>query len=194
MKRLSVAAVLMLMGLASFMTAEEKKKEATVPAALNFTVKTLDGKEVDLAKKYEGKVILVVNVASQCGLTPQYKPLETLSKAYEKDGFVVLGFPCNQFGAQEPGTAEEIKEFCKANYDVTFDMFSKIDVNGEKAAPLYKYLTGKDTNPKFAGPIGWNFEKFLIGRDGKVVARFKPPVSPDSEDVVKAIEAELAKK
>ncbi|RLS35502.1 MAG: glutathione peroxidase [Planctomycetota bacterium] len=193
MKRLSVA-VLMLMGLASFMTAEEKKKEATVPAALNFTVKTLDGKEVDLAKKYEGKVILVVNVASQCGLTPQYKPLETLSKAYEKDGFVVLGFPCNQFGAQEPGTAEEIKEFCKANYDVTFDMFSKIDVNGEKAAPLYKYLTGKDTNPKFAGPIGWNFEKFLIGRDGKVVARFKPPVSPDSEDVVKAIEAELAKK
>ena len=194
MKRLSVAAVLMLMGLASFMTAEEKKKEATVPAALNFTVKTLDGKEVDLAKKYEGKVILVVNVASQCGLTPQYKPLETLSKTYEKDGFVVLGFPCNQFGAQEPGTAEEIKEFCKANYDVTFDMFSKIDVNGEKAAPLYKYLTGKDTNPKFAGPIGWNFEKFLIGRDGKVVARFKPPVSPDSEDVVKAIEAELAKK
>ncbi len=193
MKRLSVV-VLMLMGLATFMTAEEKKKEATVPAALNFTVKTLDGKEVDLAKKYEGKVILVVNVASQCGLTPQYKPLQTLSKAYEKDGFVVLGFPCNQFSAQEPGTAEEIKEFCSSNYNVTFDMFSKIDVNGEKAAPLYKYLTGKDTNPKFAGPIGWNFEKFLIGRDGQVVARFKPPVSPDSEDVVKAIEAELAKK
>jgi len=193
MKRLSVA-VLMLMGLASFMTAEEKKKEVAVPAALNFTVKSLDGKEVDLAKKYEGKVILVVNVASQCGLTPQYKPLETLQKVYEKDGFVVLGFPCNQFGGQEPGSAEEIKTFCTSKYDVTFDMFSKIDVNGDKADPLYKYLTGAETNPKYAGKIGWNFEKFLIGRDGKVVARFKPPVSPDSEEVVKAIEAALAKK
>lgn len=192
MKRLT-AAVLMLMGLATFMTAEDKK-EAAVPAALNFKMKSLDGKEVDLAKKYEGKVVLVVNVASQCGLTPQYKPLESLSKAYEKDGLVVIGFPCNQFGAQEPGTAEEIQEFCKTNYDVSFDLYSKIDVNGEKAAPLYKFLTGKDTNPKFAGPIGWNFEKFLIGRDGQVVARFKPPVSPDSEEVVKAIEAELAKK
>jgi glutathione peroxidase len=103
----------------------------------------------------------------------------------------VLGFPCNQFGEQEPGTAEDIKEFCTENYGVTFDMFSKIDVNGESAAPLYKYLTSEDTNPGFSGPIGWNFEKFLVNREGKVVARFKTPVEPDSEEVVKAIEAEL---
>jgi glutathione peroxidase len=193
MKRLSVA-VLLLMGLASFMTAEEKKKEVAVPAALNFTVKSLDGKEVDLAKKYEGKVVLIVNVASKCGLTGQYKPLEALQKTYGADGLVVLGFPCNQFGGQEPGSAEEIKTFCTSKYNVTFDMFSKIDVNGDKADPLYKYLTGKDTDPKFAGQIGWNFEKFLIGRDGQVVARFKPPVSPDSEEVVAAIKTELEKK
>ena len=194
MKRLTVAALL-LCGLASMMTAEEKtKKEVAVPAALNFTVKSLDGKEVDLAKKYEGKVVLIVNVASKCGLTGQYKPLQALQKTYEADGLVVLGFPCNQFGGQEPGSAEEIKTFCTSKYDVTFDMFSKIDVNGGKADPLYKYLTGTETNPKFAGEIGWNFEKFLIGRDGKVVARFKTGVEPDSAEVVAAIQKELEKK
>lgn len=197
MKRF-VAAAFLLCGLTSVMTAEEKKdpskKEAAVPAALNFTVKGLDGKEVDLAKKYNGKVVLIVNVASQCGATPQYAALQDLQKTFQDDGLVVLGFPCNQFGQQEPGSAAEIQEFCKANYGVTFDLFSKIDVNGDKAAPLYKFLTGAESNPKFAGKIGWNFEKFLIGRDGQVVARFKTPVSPDDETVVAAIKAELEKK
>jgi glutathione peroxidase len=106
----------------------------------------------------------------------------------------VLGFPCNQFGAQEPGTATEIEEFCTENYGVTFDMFEKIDVNGEKAAPLYKYLTSKETNPDSPGKINWNFEKFLISRDGKIVSRFKTQISPDEPEVVKAIEAEIGKK
>ncbi len=188
-----VAAAFLLCGLTSVMTAEEKK-EAAVPAALNFTVKSLDGKDVDLSEKYKGKVVMVVNVASQCGATPQYAALQDLQKTFKDDGLVVLGFPCNQFGQQEPGSAAEIQEFCKANYGVTFDMFSKIDVNGDKADPLYKFLTGAETNPKFAGKIGWNFEKFLIGRDGQVVARFKTPVSPDDEKVVAAIKTELEKK
>ncbi len=197
------AAALLLCGLATVMTAEEKKetakkdtaqKEAAVSTALNFTVKSLDGKEVDLAKTYQGKVVMVVNVASQCGATPQYAALQDLQKTFKDDGLVVLGFPCNQFGQQEPGSAAEIKEFCTSKYNVTFDLFSKIDVNGEKADPLYKYLTGAETNPQFAGKIGWNFEKFLIGRDGKVVARFKTGVEPDSEEVVAAIKKELAKK
>ncbi len=191
------AAALLLCGLASVMTADDKKdtakKEAAVPAALNFTVKSLDGKEVALSK-YQGKVVLVVNVASQCGATPQYAPLQGLQKTFKDDGLVVLGFPSNQFGQQEPGSAAEIKEFCTSKYNVTFDMFSKIDVNGEKADPFYQYLTGAETNPQFAGKIGWNFEKFLIGRDGKVVARFKTDVDPDSEEVVAAIKKELAKK
>jgi len=193
MKRIAAAAALLLCGLASVMPADDKK-EVAVPAALNFTVKSLDGKDVNLAEKYKGKVVLIVNVASQCGLTGQYKPLQNLQKIYEKDGLVVLGFPCNQFGAQEPGSAEEIKKFCESKYDVTFDMFSKIDVNGATAAPLYKFLTGADTNPKYKGEIAWNFEKFLIGRDGQVAARFKPPTEPDSEEVVAAIKKELDKK
>ena len=192
MKRF-VAAAFLLCGLAAVMTAEDKK-EVAVPAALNFTVKSLDGKDVALAVKYKGKVVMVVNVASQCGATPQYAALQDLQKTFKDDGLVVLGFPCNQFGQQEPGSAAEIQEFCKANYGVTFDMFSKIDVNGDKADPLYKFLTGAETNPKFAGKIGWNFEKFLIGRDGQVVARFKTPVSPDDEKVVAAIKTELEKK
>ena len=192
MKRF-VAAAFLLCGLAAVMTAEDKK-EVAVPAALNFTVKSLDGKDVALAEKYKGKVVMVVNVASQCGATPQYAALQDLQKTFKDDGLVVLGFPCNQFGQQEPGSAAEIQEFCKANYGVTFDMFSKIDVNGDKADPLYKFLTGAETNPKFAGKIGWNFEKFLIGRDGQVVARFKTPVSPDDEKVVAAIKTELEKK
>ncbi len=192
-----VAAALLLSCVASVTPAEEKKpekKEAAVPAALNFTVKSLDGKDVDLAKTYQGKVMLVVNVASQCGATPQYAPLQDLQKTFKDDGLVVLGFPCNQFGQQEPGSAEEIQKFCTSKYNVTFDMFSKIDVNGEKAAPLYKFLTGAETNPKFAGKIGWNFEKFLIGRDGQVVARFKTGIEPDSDEVVAAIKKELEKK
>jgi len=178
---------------ASVVAIADDKKEGDTPAVLNFKMKSLDGKEVDLAK-YDGKVVMIVNVASQCGATPQYKALQDLQSAYKDKGFVVLGFPCNQFGEQEPGSAKEIQEFCTKEYGVTFDMFSKIDVNGENAAPLYKFLTSEETNPGKSGKIGWNFEKFLISRDGKVVARFKTGIEPDSDEVVKAVETEIKKK
>jgi glutathione peroxidase len=178
---------------ASVVAIADDKKEGDTPAVLNFKMKSLDGKEVDLAK-YKGKVVMIVNVASQCGLTPQYKALEDLQQTYKDKGLVVLGFPCNQFGEQEPGSAKEIREFCTKNYGVTFDLFSKIDVNGENAAPLYKFLTSEETNPGKGGKIAWNFGKFLVGRDGKVVARFEPQVEPDSEEVVKAVETEIKKK
>ena len=166
---------------------------ADTPAALNFKMKSLDGKEVDLGK-YQGKVVMVVNVASKCGLTPQYKELQALHEKYEKDGLVILGFPCNQFRQQEPGTAEEIKKFCTANYGVSFPLFAKIEVNGDGACDLYKYLTALDAKPKGPGKITWNFEKFVIGRKGEVVARFSPQTKPDAPEVLKVIEAELAKK
>ncbi len=161
--------------------------------ALSFTMKSLDGKDVDLAK-YQGKVVLIVNVASECGLTPQYEGLQALHDKYADKGLAILGFPCNQFGSQEPGTAAEIREFCTTHYGVKFDMFAKVNVNGEEACPLYKYLTAQNTKPKGSGDISWNFEKFLLDRDGNVVARFEPRTTPDAQEVVKAIEAELAKK
>jgi glutathione peroxidase len=173
----------------STVNAEEKQ----VPAALNFKVKTITGKEVDLSK-YQGKVLLVVNTASECGNTPQYKQLESLHEKYGKEGLAVLGFPCNQFGGQEPGSDQEIAEFCDANYKVKFDMFSKVDVNGEAAAPLYKYLTATDAKPRGKGKVKWNFEKFLIGRDGSVIGRFEHSTAPDDSSIIKAVEAELAKK
>jgi glutathione peroxidase len=148
-------------------------------------MKTLAGKDVELSK-YQGKVVLVVNVASKCGLTPQYEQLQALHKKYAKQGLAVVGFPCNQFLGQEPGTAEEIQEFCRVNYGVKFDLFAKIEVNGEGACPLYKYLTKLETKPKGPGKITWNFEKFLIGRNGEVVARFAPKTKPDAPEVVKA--------
>jgi glutathione peroxidase len=161
--------------------------------ALNFKVKTLEGKDMDLGT-YQGKVVLVVNVASQCGLTPQYKQLQALHEKYAKQGLAILGFPCNQFGGQEPGTPAEIRQFCTKDYGVTFDLFEKIDVNGENASPLYKHLKSLDTQPKGPGDISWNFEKFLLSRSGKVVARFNPRTKPDASEVIQAIEAELAKK
>lgn len=163
------------------------------PAALNFKMKSLTGKEVDLAQ-YKGKVVLIVNTASECGLTPQYTQLQMLHDKYSKEGLAVLGFPCNQFGKQEPGTATEIQEFCTANYGVKFDMFAKVDVNGEEACPLYKHLTGLDAKPKGAGKVSWNFEKFLLDRQGNVIARYQPQTSPDAPEVVQAIQTELAKK
>jgi len=161
-----------------------------VTGPLSFTMNSLKGEPVDLAK-YKGKVVLMVNVASECGLTPQYDQLQALHGKYAEQGLAVAGFPANEFGAQEPGSDAEIATFCKDNYGVTFDMFSKVVVKGEGICPLYSYLT-KDS--KFPGPIGWNFEKFLIGRNGEVVARFKPNVKPDAPEVIAAIEAELAKK
>jgi glutathione peroxidase len=199
MKSLSMFASLIALGvlvMPSTTTAKEEPKtqakEAKAP--LEVEMETLDGKKVNLAKKYKGKVVLLVNVASKCGKTPQYEPLQAMHEKYKKKGLAIVGVPCNQFGKQEPGSAEEIAEFCTTKYGVKFDMLAKVDVNGDEAAPLYKFLTSEKTNPRYAGKITWNFEKFLIGRDGKVVARYSPRVEPDSEEVVKAIEKELAKK
>lgn len=171
---------------------DAKKKDAKVAAALNFTMDSLEGKPVKLAS-YQGKVVLIVNVASKCGLTPQYEGLEEVNKKYNEKGLTILGFPANEFGKQEPGTNQEIAEFCQKNYGVEFPMFSKVVVKGEGQCDLYKFLTSEKTNPKFAGPISWNFEKFLLNRQGEVVARFAPKVSPTDDTVIKAIEAELAK-
>jgi len=170
-------------------TSTEKKAKHPVYGQ---TMKSLTGKQTKLSK-YRGQVMLVVNVASECGATPQYGPLQGLHKKYAERGLAVVGFPCNQFGRQEPGSNAEIASFCKKNYGVDFDMFGKIDVNDEKAAPLYKYLTSKESGLEKTGPIGWNFEKVLLSRRGKPVARFGTGVEPDSEEVVKAIEAELVK-
>jgi glutathione peroxidase len=161
-------------------------------AVHKFTMKSIDGKDVSL-DKYKGKAMLIVNVASRCGYTPQYKGLEALHKKYAEKGLAVLGVPCNQFGKQEPGTEEEIKEFCSTKYGVTFDMFAKVDVNGENRCELYAFLTSPQTNPDTAGDVQWNFEKFLISKDGKVVARFPSKVKPEDPALVKAVEAELAK-
>ena len=164
-----------------------------VSSVLDFKMKSLKGKEVDLSK-YKGKVVLIVNTASQCGLTPQYEGLEALHEKFAGQGLAVLGFPANEFGKQEPGSNEEIAEFCKDNYGVKFDMFSKVVVKGEGQCPLYQFLTSKETDPHFAGDITWNFEKFLIDRDGKIVARFAPKIEPESDEVVSKIEQELKKK
>jgi glutathione peroxidase len=179
--------------LCAALAAADEKGDKKVPAVLNFKMKSLDGKDVSLSK-YQGKVVLIVNVASQCGLTKQYKGLQGLHDKYAEQGLVVLGVPANEFGSQEPGSDAEIATFCKKEYDVKFDMLSKVVVKGEGQAPLYKFLTSADTNPKFKGDIKWNFTKFLVGRNGEVIARFEPDVEPQSKKVVEAIEAELKKK
>jgi glutathione peroxidase len=157
----------------------------------NVSLKDIDGKPTSL-KAYEGKVLLIVNVASKCGYTPQYAGLEALHEKYKDKGLVVLGFPCNQFGSQEPGTNEEIKQFCSSKYQVTFPLFDKIEVNGPNRHALYHLLAG-DASP-FPGNIKWNFNKFLIGRDGKVLKRFESGVKPDSSELTQAVEAALAAK
>jgi glutathione peroxidase len=154
-----------------------------------FTLNSIDGKPAPLAD-YKGKVVMIVNVASQCGYTPQYSALEAIYEKYKDQGFVILGFPANNFGAQEPGTNEEIKTFCTRKYSVTFPMYSKISVKGADQAPFYAYLT-KETGTGIAGDIQWNFTKFLVDRDGKVVQRFEPAVTPDSKEVTAAIEKQL---
>lgn len=189
-KAMTVLAASMLLAVVSGAVHSEDKK---VPPVLNFKMKKLDGKPVNLAD-YKGKVVLFVNVASQCGNTKQYKPLQELHEKYAKDGLAIIGVPANEFGAQEPGTNKEIAEFCQKNYGVKFDMLEKVVVKGDEICPLYKFLTSKETDPKFAGEITWNFEKFLVSRNGEVVNRFKPRVDPLSTEVVSAIEAELAKK
>ena len=160
-----------------------------VDTIYSLPLRGIDGKSTSL-KAYEGKVLLIVNVASKCGYTPQYTGLEALQQKYKDKGLTVLGFPCNQFGAQEPGTAEQIKQFCSSKYQVTFPLFEKIEVNGPKRHPLYSRLAGKDA--PFPGDIRWNFTKFLIGRDGKILKRFEPGAKPDSSEMVQAIESALA--
>jgi glutathione peroxidase len=159
-------------------------------ALRDYPVNTLAGEPSSLAA-LDGKTLLVVNVASKCGLTPQYTALEDLHKRFADQGFSVVGFPCNQFGGQEPGSAGEIAEFCSATYGVTFPMFEKIDVNGADRHPIYTELTATPDAAGEAGDIQWNFEKFLVGPDGTVLARFRPMTTPDAEEVVSAIEASL---
>jgi len=169
---------------------------ATVPAmhapsVFDITVKDIKGADTSLSA-YRGKVLLIVNVASRCGFTKQYTGLEALYAKYQEQGLVVLGFPCNQFGGQEPGTEAEIVEFCSTQFNVKFPLFAKIEVNGPGRAPLYTFLSGEGA--KFPGKIGWNFNKFLVGRDGQVIARYESKVTPESEELTKAVEAALAAK
>ena len=158
-----------------------------------FSLKAIDGKPVPLSN-FKGQIMLVVNVASQCGYTPQYEGLEKLYETYKSRGFVITGFPANNFGGQEPGTDSEIQTFCRSKYGVTFPMFSKISVAGGDKAPLYGFLTDRASNPKTGGEIQWNFTKFLIDRDGKVLQRFEPEVEPLSRELVSAVEAALKSK
>jgi glutathione peroxidase len=158
----------------------------------DFTVRSIDGQQVSL-KSYSGKVVLLVNVASKCGFTPQYAGLEAVYEKYKDRGLVIVGIPANNFAQQEPGTNEEIKKFCSNKYNVTFPMMSKVSVLGDDETPLYQFLTSKSANPQIGGDIKWNFTKFLFDRNGNPVARFEPAMKPDSPEVTAAIEATLGK-
>ena len=158
----------------------------------DFTMKSIDGEQVSL-KSYHGKVVLLVNVASKCGFTPQYAGLEAVYEKYKDRGLVIVGIPANNFAQQEPGTNEEIKKFCSNKYNVTFPMMSKVSVLGDDETPLYQFLTSKSANPQIGGDIKWNFTKFLFDRNGNPVARFEPSVKPDSPEVTAAIEATLGR-
>ena len=156
----------------------------------DYTLNTIDGQPAPLSA-YKGKVLMMVNVASRCGFTPQYRALETIYEKYRDRGFVIVGIPANNFGAQEPGMNQQIKTFCQSKYNVTFPMMSKVSVKGEDKTPLYQYLTDKTTNPKTGGDIQWNFTKFLVGPGGQIIARFEPAVTPDSPEVTGALEKAL---
>jgi len=158
----------------------------------DFTLPSIDGKPMPLSD-FKGKVVLLVNVASRCGYTPQYSALESLYEKYKDQGFVIVGFPANNFGGQEPGSNEEIKTFCSRKYNVTFPLYGKVSVKGDDQTPLYQYLT-KQTDPSIMGEIKWNFTKFLVDRNGHVVRRFESAVTPDSKDVVSAVEKQLSQK
>ena len=193
LKSLTLLAVLAVLS-ASALWSTAQAEEKTVPASpLEFKVQDIAGKEVDL-QQYKGKVVMIVNVASKCGLTKQYTALQALHDKYKDQGLAILGFPANNFGGQEPGTNEEIQQFCSSRFHVSFDMFAKVSVKGDDIAPLFQWLTSEETNKGHAGEIAWNFNKFLVGRDGKVIERFEPRTAPDEESVTKAIEAALAAK
>lgn len=166
----------------------DNKKSAS--PALDFTVKNIDGQDVFLGD-FQGEVLLMVNVASRCGYTPQYKNLEAVYRKYKDQGLKILAFPANNFGKQEPGTNKQIKKFCTSKFDVTFDLFAKVSVKGDDKCLLYQFLTDKSKTGQFGGDIRWNFQKFLIDRKGQVVARFEPGDDPMSDKVIKAIEAAL---
>jgi glutathione peroxidase len=187
------AVTIALLAVVATGVAAQTKGGGKVPEVLNFTMDSIVGQPVDLSK-YQGNVVLIVNTASECGYTYQYEGLQKLHKKYAAQGLSILGFPSNDFGQQEPGTDTEIQQFCKANYGVEFAMFSKVQVLGRGKVPLYEYLTSKSTDPKFAGEIKWNFEKFLISRDGQILARFASEIEPESRQMTAAIESALAKK
>lgn len=157
----------------------------------DFTLNSIDGQPAPLAA-YKGKVVLLVNVASKCGYTPQYSALQSSYEKYKDRGFVIVGIPANNFGAQEPGSNQEIKTFCSSKFHVTFPMMAKVSVKGDDITPLYQFLTDKTSNPQSGGEIKWNFTKFLIGPDGRVITRFEPEITPDSPQVTSAIEEALA--
>ena len=160
---------------------------------LNHTMKTIEGKDVQIAQSFKGKVVVFVNVASACGYTGQYSGLQALHEKYGSKGLVVVGVPSNEFGSQEPGTNEQISQFCKKEYKVTFPMMAKVEIKGAKACGLYKDLTSKESNPAFGGEVGWNFTKFLVGKDGVCVGRFDSGVEPSDPNLVAAVEKALAK-
>ena len=176
------------MAFAAATTMAGRRAMAFGASVLGHKVKDIDGKDVDLAD-YKGKVLLIVNTASKCGLTPQYEGLEKVYRKYKDKGFVILAFPANEFGKQEPGTNPQIKEFCKSNYEVSFPLFEKIVVKGDGIHPLYKQLTSTEG---YSGDIKWNFAKFLVGKNGEIVARFDPKEKPEGEKVIAAIEKALS--
>jgi len=163
---------------------------AMAGSVYDYTLNSIDGKPTPLSQ-FKGKVVMLVNVASRCGFTPQYEGLEALYKKYADQGFVIVGIPANNFGGQEPGTNAEIKTFCKSKYSVTFPMLAKVSVKGADQTPLYQFLTGEQTDPKFAGDIKWNFTKFLVNKEGKIVDRFEPKVTPEDPQVISAVEKQL---
>lgn len=179
---LKVACFLFLFAAATVMAADK--------SVYDFTLNNIDGQPAPLAA-YKGKVVLLVNVASRCGFTPQYTALEAVYEKYKDRGLVIVGIPANNFASQEPGTNQEIKTFCSSKYNVTFPMMAKISVKGSDQAPLYQFLTDKTAHPETGGDIQWNFTKFLVGADGRIVARFEPNVTPDSPQITSAIEAAL---
>ena len=182
---LAIGAAAVVIGMSSV-----AQGEGSMKSIYDFTMRDIDGKDVSLSD-FKGKVLLVVNVASKCGFTGQYAGLEKLYKTYAEKGLVVLGFPANNFFGQEPGTEAEIKSFCSLTYGVTFPMFAKISVKGKTIHPLYAFLTAQETNPNFAGAISWNFNKYLIGRDGAILGHYGSRTAPDDKELVAAVERAL---
>lgn len=185
-----ISYLLFLLGISFNSSAKNSSIESSGNNIKDIVVKDMDGKDVNLSD-YKGKVLLIVNVASKCGYTPQYTGLEAIYKKYKEKGFEILAFPCNDFGGQEPGTNDEIKEFCSTKYDVTFKLFDKVKVLGDEKSPLYARLISNDVTEK--GDIKWNFEKFLIDKEGNIVSRFRSKVRPESEELTNTIEKELSK-